>query len=319
MCRRHALRGIVLLAVITTIGRVDAFTSKSKSLPTSGAGGVIPISGPPGFAVVTQGSQVDAPDALNFNDDGDPRLNGLRDSNEALKITFDSNLPGARLVIYTKNSSAQANPKYCDNPATGRDGGGLVGIPTSARPDACKFVVPLLWVVKDTNVDHQFTPAVVGDDEVYVVDAAHMRTLLPAAEKNTPLDNIATKFCDPDAFHPLAPVNFFDDGLYPQYFGGQARRLDICSDYALPTVIHGHFVFPGERIPEAEELSLNIAVVVYNIFRTKGLVPNLSTPDPNDNIAVTSPIYLPLAADYRTAQPGVVYWTSTFTIEILHQ
>ena len=315
---------IVAAALVLLCGglRGYAFTSRVKSPGTSVSGGVTPVFSFPPVQVVTQSNPADPADILNFDDDGDPRLNELRNSHESLKITFNTNLPGARIIIHTDNTGALANPRYCDDPIKGNDGGGLVGVPTAPDPNRCKLTLPMVWGVLDNNLTYTFQPVPNGygaSNWVFITDLSHVRTFLSAAERNTPLDNIATKFCDPTATHAVSPGNIIDDGLYPQYFGAVGPSLDICSDYALPALIRGKFIFPGDPIPDAQELSKNIAVIAYSIIGTQAKAPDLSTSDSSDSITVTSPVYLPIAADFRTALPGVTYTQTTLQVEIIVQ
>ena len=264
----------------------EAWDSKGKSV-ISVSGGVQATTS---FAtqVVVQGTS-DTPATIGFGTGG----NDFRDSGEAVKVSVNTNVANNRIIIYTENLSATANPKACLDTSTGIDGGGLVGVTD------CSQAVPLLWVVADTNVDHTFTTAVIGDDEIFVTDHAHVASF---TNTGSALDNKAMVLCRNPATAIPNPAN---NGLYPQFFGNPGLNEDLC-DAAAPTTV------------VSQELSKNIAVVAHSFSGTVGTAPNLTTPDPADSITVTSPIYLPIGADFIGAAPQD-YATSTLTLELVTQ
>jgi hypothetical protein len=241
-------------------------------------------------AIVAQGT-ADTPATLSFGAGG----NAFRDSGEAIKVNVSTNLAANRVIVYTDNLNATASPQAALDTSKGNDGGGLVGVSDRGQ------IVPMLWVIKDTNLDHVFTAATVGDDEIYITDLAHVATYVTAGST---LDNQAMKRCADSVSVP----NATGDGLYPQFFGGPSVNQDLCDQTS------------GAPIPQAQELSKNIAVVAFGCLGTACTAPNLSTPSPADTVAVTSPIYLPLGANFSvstaTAQD---YATSTLTVELVTQ
>ncbi len=297
-------------AVFSLAVHAEAFTSKAKSTISVSASGVTDSSSLAPIAVVAQGT-ADTPATLSFGTGG----NTFRNSGAALKITVSSNAAGNRLIIYTDNLSATASPKAAIDTGKGNDAGGLVGVTDPSRN------VPVLWALNQTNTIYNFTTAVIGDDEVFVTDRAHVRTfvtVVPGQAQNGVLDNLPTKMCDPTATPPVSVTNTPNDNLYPQYFGTLGQNLDVCSNAASPVVINGVTINPGAKIPQAEELSKNIAVVAFGFAGSTGTAPNLSTPDPTDTITLTSPFYMPLGADFRAAV-AQNYATSTLTVELVTQ
>ena len=285
---KRSARVFVSLAVVCSIpSQASAFTSKQKATIPVTASGIVTESTTFNVAVVQQGSAADASGTVDFGSGG----NTFRDSNAALKVTVDTNVPGNRVIIYTDNLGGAANPKFCANTSLGVDGGGLVGV------SDCSSAVSLLWVVKDNNTDHLFTESTVGDDEVFMTDLAHVATF---TQKGSALDNQPMARCAGGA----AVTNTPNDGLYPQYFGAPGQNLDLCT--------------PGTSTVVSQELSKNIAVVAFNFAGPNGNAANLSTPDPSDTISVASPIYLPIGADFRTAG-AQNYSTNTLTLELITQ
>jgi hypothetical protein len=273
--------------------------------------------------VVTQGVSPDVTTTLGFNAGG----NVFRDSEEAIKVDGTANSAGNRLIIYTDNSSATASPQFAPTatggPDDGIDGGGLVGVTDRS------LTVPLLWVVQDANSGHTFTTATVGDDEIFVTDRAHVRSFTPrllgGAEDPafSALDTAGMAFCvvGGQPAGTLSPSPNPDDGIYPQYFGSPnvgttVFNHDLCATATV--VINGVTYTAGQKIPQAEELSKNIAVAAFGFLGTVGSAPNLTTPSPTDTIAVTLPIYLPIGGDFRFA-PAQDYSTNTLAIELVTQ
>jgi len=266
--------------------------------------------------VVQQGT-ADVAGTLTFGAGG----NTFRDSGVALKVDGSSNAAANRLIIYTNNLSGGAIPQAALDTSLGNDGGGLVGVTDKSK------IVPLLWVIKDTNVDHVFTSATIGDDEVYVTDRAHVATYVdavlagqPASEKQK-LDTLAMKRCDngTPVANPDNAGTSADPERYPQFFGSPGiADSDLCSAAASPVTIAGTTINPNDVIPFAKELSNNIAVVAFNCLGTACTAPDLSTPSPLDTISVTLPVYLPIGADFRSA-PAQNYATNTLTVELVTQ
>lgn len=275
-------------AVFSLAAGADAYTPKLKSTISVTASGVTE-STTFSTAIVAQGT-ADTAATLSFGTGG----NAFRDSGEAIKVNVSTNLAANRVIVYTDNLNATASPQASLNTALGNDGGGLVGVTDRGQ------IVPMLWVIKDTNLDHVFTTATVGDDEIYITDRAHVATYVVPV--GSTLDNQAMKRCADSVSVPNTP----SDGLYPQFFGGPSVNQDLCDQTS------------GDAIPQAQELSKNIAVVTFNCLGTACTAPDLSTASPLDTIAVTSPIYLPLGANFSTA-PAQDYATSTLTVELVTQ
>lgn len=285
---KRLIAGFSTLALAMAFaGQAEAFTSRQKStISVTGSG--VTESTTFNTAIVAQGT-ADTPAALSFGAGG----NAFRDSGEALKVTVSTNLAANRVIIYTDNLNGLANPQAQLNTALGIDGGGLVGVTDRTQ------IVPMLWVVADTNVDHAFTTATIGDDEIFITDLAHVATFTTVGST---LDNQAMKRCADSVSVPNTPNN----GLYPQFFGGPGVNQDLCDQVT------------GVKIAQAEELSKNIAVVAHSFLAAVGTAPNLATPNPADSITVTSPIYLPLGANFSTA-PAQDYSTSTLNVELVTQ
>jgi len=298
-----------------TVG-AEAFTSKQARSVSVTASGVTDTSVLQPLQVVQQGT-ADVAGTLTFGVGG----NNFRDSGVALKVDGASNAAANRLIIYTNNLSATASPQAALDTGLGNDGGGLVGVTDRSK------IVPLLWVIKDTNVDHVFTSATIGDDEIYITDRAHVATYVDAvlagasAAEKQKLDTLAMKRCDDGTAVPN-PDNAgtaLDPERYPQFFGSPGIvNSDLCSASAVAVTINGTTINPNAEIPFAKELSKNIAVVAFNCIGTACTAPDLSTPSPLDTISVTLPVYLPIGGDFRTA-PAQDYATSTLTVDLVTQ
>src|SRR3989338_1429097 len=285
-----------LVIACMTASQAEAYTSRDReavSVPVT-AVGVTETAVLDPVAVVVEGSADTAATSISFGDVG-PVPADLVDSGEALKISVNTNVAGNRLIISTDNlrtGVGAADPRFCDDTAKGNDGGGLVGIPTAGLPDNCKFTVPLVWAVRDANDNYGFVkhvsppPAIGADNGVFMTDRAHVRTF---TARNGTLDNVGTKFCDAAATHGVPETNTADDGLYPQYFGEGGENLDICR------------TSDSTKILEAEELSKNIAVIALGLAGSSGTAPDVTTASATDTISVSSPFYVPLAADFRGA------------------
>jgi len=292
------MRGLhrLVIAVLLTLGLVApawATTSVIKRTITTGRGSVASVAALT-TSLVAQGSgDTGTPAELVF----EGTTNAFRDSGEAIKVEFNTNLAGPRLLIYTNNLATTANPKAEVNTALGVDGGGLVGMSNKAQ------TVPMLWFSADTNVNHNFTPTTLpqigASNGIFIVDTAHVATF---TAKNGPLDNLQMERCE----NGVAVENTVNDGLYPQFFGGGATREDLCRQDT------------GAEIPEAQELSKNIAVLAHSLNGSVGLSPNVATPSSEDTITVNSPFFVALGADFRLA-PAQDYQTSTLTVELVTQ
>lgn len=283
-----------LLAGFMLIPQAQAFTTKERVTLSVSASGV-DESTTFATSVVTQGAETAT--TLGFGNGG----NTFRDSGAAIKVEVDTNVAGNRVIIYTNNLGAEASPQACVNTATGIDGGGLVG-----NTD-CSQTVPIVWAVQDANADYTFTPnppqeafnATGASNGVFITDRAHVATFTSVGSA---LDNQAMKRCADNV--PVA--NTANDGLYPQFFGGAGQDLDLCDQAS------------SEEIDAAEELSKNIAVVAFGFLEDGGTAPDLATANPADTITVTSPIYLPIGADFRDAT-AQSYSTNTLTVELVTQ
>ena len=312
-----------LLLAATWPSQAQAFISKQKSTIAVTASGVAEVA-TLGFSIVTQ--QTGTPTALGFPGSG----NDFRDSGAAIKIDVSTNVPGNRLIIYTANLGAGATPAACFDTGNndpnlgpvGNDGGGLVGIPTVGDPNFCKNTVPMLWGLgvtniqptadpkvftgDSTNVDYVFNqvplPALGATNGVFMTDRAHV---LSFTTKNSILDNQNLVFCSDSSAIPDARSRADNDGLYPQFFGDDTKNSDLCDAADL---VH----------PVSQELSKNIAVVGFNFSGTKGSVPRLDTVASDDIVQLSSPLYVPMGADFRVAPPGS-YNTTTLTIELVTQ
>jgi hypothetical protein len=281
----------VLVGAASLAGRSEAFTPKKKSTLSVSASGVTESTTFEASQVVVQGT-ADTAGTLDFGTGG----NTFRDSGKAIKVVVDTNVAANRLIFYTNNLGTGAVPKACLDTSKGVDGAGLVGVTD------CATAVPMVWGVVDVNDDYSFTavpsPGIGATNAVFLTDLAHVATF---TAKNSALDNLAMKRCSDDVVVTNAPGN----GLYPQFFGSAGADLDLCRQS------------DGSKVLEAEELSKNIAVVAFSFLGTKGLATNTITPgDPA--VDVTSPIYVPIAADFRKAT-AQNYATNTLTLELVTQ
>ncbi len=262
-----------------------------------------------------------------------------------------------------KNAAASPQFCGVDNateksgPANGFDGGGLVG--TGAD---CKKTVPLLWRIFDVNTDHVFTGAAVGDDEVFITDLAHTHTFTAAAIPNPAgataaqiasreterekLDSLVMKNCAAGAASAaIANPNDADADpeVYPQAFGGVGASQDLCNASGAAVTIdpdgagasggpkaavtfQNCTLTPCEassKVTFAEELSKNIAVVLFGCLGSICNAPNLATAAPDDTITVDAggakPVYMPIAGDFRFAEGSVTYAQNTLRLELVSQ
>ena len=302
-------------------GLAEAYTVKDSATITTTATGSVVESTTFGVSVVQQGSS-DVPATLGF----EGGANDVRNSGEAIKVTINTNVALNRLIISTDNTAGGANPQYCfdtgnTNPTLGPigDGGGLVGVPTTADPNFCRNTVPLVWALgvtnilpktgdttgkvftgSSTNVSYNFIANPSGPgatNAVFFTGKAHRWSFTTA---NTALDNNDLVFCGTT----FAVANPDNDGLYPQFFGEPTLNRDLC--------------LSGSSTVTSQELSKNIAVVGFGFSGTKGNIPRLDTAASDDIVEVNSPLYLPVAADFRGAAPGT-YSTNKIVVELVTQ
>jgi hypothetical protein len=290
----RAALGVLVLSM--AMGPAEAYTSKVIRTVSVGASGVTG-SATLNTTVVAQGNAADPAATLVF----EGTTNAFRDSGESLKIDVNTNVAGNRIIIYTNNSAAVATPKACINTGLGNDSGGLVG--TGSAP-ICELTVPLVWGLTDTNANYTFTetpsPGFGATNGVFITDLAHVATFTTSGSA---LDNLPMKRCAGGA----VVANALNDGLYPQFFGGVGQDFDLCRQS------------DSTKVVEAEELSKNIAVVGFGFNGINGTGPNTATVIATDTIALASPIYLPMGADFRPAAGDVQYATSTLTTELVTQ
>ena len=157
-----------------------------------------------------------------------------------------------------------------------------------------------MWANNDTNADHGFTTGVIGDDEIFITDKAHVATFTTVGSS---LDNQSFVRCDDKV--TVVP-NTLNNGLYPQFFGtGGGVNSDLCNAANTTQVL-------------SQELSKNIAVTAFSCLGDKCTAPDLTSPSPADSITVTSPYYLAMGADFSGAS-AQTYSTNTLTIELIQQ
>jgi hypothetical protein len=286
--------GVLVLSM--AMGPAEAYTSKvirTVSVGASGVTGTAVLD----MTIVAQGNAADPAATLLF----EGTTAALRDSGESLKLTVNANVAANRIIIYTNNSAIVANPKACINTGLGNDSGGLVGIGSAP---ICELTVPVVWGLSDNNTDYTFTPVALpgvgATNGVFITDLAHVATFTTTGSA---LDNLPMKRCVGGA----VVANALNDGLYPQSFGRPNEDNDLCRQS------------DSTKVLEAEELSKNIAVVGFGFTGINGTGPNTLTAIATDTIALTSPIYLPLGADFRQAAGDVQYATSTLTTELVTQ
>ena len=306
-----------------------AYTSKTKAAAISVvASGVTPTQSLTSAVVLQNSGEPGTASTLTFGAGG----NTYRDSGRAIRVDVNTNLAANRILFYTDNlagGAVPAVPQCSLDTELGNDCGGLIGVTDRSQ------VVPLLWAVEDANPDFNFgaSPSDGIGNEVYTTDRAHVTTyvdaalpLATAAEKQK-LDTLAMKMCDGGA--PVANADnagsATDPQRYPQFFGSPGvANSDLCSASVSQVVIDpdGAGTAPNitinlnDKVNFSEELSKNIAVVAFSCLGTSCTAPNLSSP--GFTKTVTSPFFMPLAADFRTA-PGQDYASSTITVELVTQ
>lgn len=327
---RFWIWGAIAVGAWSLAVQAEAFTSipGKKVTVSASASGVTPVTT---LTTTIVKQLTGAASALAFEGSG----NDFRNSGEALQVGVSTNVAGNRLIIYTDNFAG--NPAPCfdsanNNPAlgpVGNDGGGLVGIKIDTNDKvSCQNTVPMIWALGVTglqptsdpkvftgtasNVNYTFNPAAIpgvgASNGVLITDRAHKLTFTAAvgAPQNGTLDNQDLVFCSGGA---LGDARFLanNDGLFPQFFGEDLKNSDLCSTASTD---------PKDVV--SQELSKNIAVVGFNFSGTSGLVPNLATAASDDVVQVSSPLFIPLGADFRFAPPGN-YATSTLTVELVTQ
>ena len=318
--------GVIVLCSLQSAA--DAFTPKQKSTIAVSSSGVTESTTFDATQIVVQGPG-DVPGSLGFGAGG----NIFRDSNVAVKVAVNTNLAANRIIIYTENLSTAlgpTDPKFCDDTAKGNDGGGLVGL------SDCKITVPMVWAVLDANANYSFTevpdPGVGATNAVFVTDRAHVVDFVEsvlgagaAASEKQKLDVLQMKrgATGPIVPNPDNAGTFNDPQVFPHFFGTTGQDSDLYSaEPAAVTLIPASgpsiTIQPNEKIPFAEELSKNIAVVAFGFLGTAGTAPDVTTSSPSDTISVTSPIYIPIGADFRKAT-SQDYSTKTLTVELITQ
>jgi len=314
---KRVLASVCSLGLVFAVaGQAEAYESKTVATPiTVTSSGVTPTQTLTANVVLQNTGSPGTAAALTWGVGG----NDFRDSDRAIRVDVDTNLAANRILIYTDNLDGGAVPQAQLDTSLGNDGGGLVGVTDSTQ------IVPVLWGVEDANPDYNFG-GTVGDNEVFITDRAHVATYVDAvlggasAAEKQKLDTLAMKRCDNDA--PVANADNAgtaeDPERYPQLFGDPGVfDSDLCNDGGDIT-IDGTFIAAGAKVPFAEELSKNIAVLAFGCLGTSCTAPDLSTPSPADSKAVVSPFFVPLAADFRFA-PGQDYSTNTLTVELVTQ
>lgn len=270
--------------------------------------------------VVNQGTDGTPGSSISFTSP-----NGITDSGKALRITGGTNEVDARIIIYTDNNS-QFNVTTPEiNPATGADGGGLVGQSNKG------YAVAMFWGMKsaadldpNTNSDYVFgNPAVPVDGGPgncnYIVDKRHTATYCTKSAVVTSLDSMPMyPASGPDAGTNLNTAN---DGLYPQLWNIDMR-----------TAASGG----GTLIPEAQALYKNIATVAFNVgtggtddpYNYICTAPKLTTTASTDSVKARllkltgapsgsdAYMYLPIGADFRGV-PAQVYSTTALIVEMV--
>lgn len=276
---RKSLAGLVSIAMVSMLVAPSAYAYNSEGSVTLGGGGSVSANVTFNAIMVAQGTDPAAAATLDFGSGG----NAFRDSEEAVEITVDTNVAGNLVIIYTSNSAAGASPQYTGDPATGQDGGGLVGVSDSSQ------TVPMAWIMNDDNDDAVFDGTLDGTGETFFTDAAHSATFTTV---NGTLDNQAMENCATNT-----PVtNTPGDGLYPQFFGADGLvSQDLCA--------------AGTDNVVSQELSKNIAVVAFGF---NGAVGNTVSSQ------VTSPIYVALGADFTNAA-AQAYSTNQLQVELITQ
>lgn len=309
----------ILLAIGLSAMPAFAYTTLSTAVTITASGTLAGDTKTFAAQVVGQGTEGTPGTSISFTSP-----NGLTDSGKALKITGGTNEVNARIIIYTDNNSQFSLPPEI-NPATGADGGGLVGQTNKG------YAVAMFWGMKsgadyepNANSDYVFgDPAAPVNGSTgncnYIVDKRHTATY---CTKNGTLDNQAMY----PASGPETTVNknTANDGVYPQLW-----------DIDMRTAASGG----GSLIPEAEALYKNIATVAFNVG-TGGTddpnnyictAPKLTTAGPGlsgDNVKAKllkltgapsgsdAYLYLPIGADFRGV-PAQVYSTSALIVEMV--
>lgn len=297
---RHWLYRVLVVALIVGLSFGEsawAYTSKGKVTIGETAGSVT-ASDALTTALVVQGSATDAAAAaLDFG----AGAAGVRDSDESIKVTYDSNSASTRMIIYTDNkNNADPVKDSTVDASKGVDSGGLVGQLDTAQ------VVALLWAPTDANTNYAFDGAKINGTGAgaskTVSDKDHVATFTTVGST---LDNQAMVRCRDG----VAVTNTANDGLYPQNFGAVGVNSDLCDAAATSTVV-------------SQELSKNFAVIGFSLAGTKIQVVDWIDADGDTNtsevLELTSPIYVPIGGDF-TGKPAQDYKTNTLTVELVQQ
>lgn len=304
---------IVLLAIGLTAMPALAYTNLGGAVTITATGTLSGDTKTFVAQVVNQGTDGTPGTSITFSSPS-----GLTDSGKALRITGGTNEIDARIIIYTDNAS-QFNPTTPEiNPATGADGGGLVGQANKA------YAAAMFWGVKsggdlqpNENVDYGFAdpaaPVEGGSgNSVYIVDKRHTASFTTA---NTALDNNDLYQLD-----GTLVVNVDNDGLYPQGW-----------NYDLYDKINTD----PSRVVVSQALYKNIATIAFGVQVGGSLdpenyicsVPKLITvSNSGDNVKARllktgltgsdAYLYICIGADFR-GLPAQQYSTTALVVEMV--
>ncbi|GEM_PF-2608842 len=261
---------------------------------------------------------------------------GISDSGEAIKLKGGTNQVNARVIIYTENDLNTTAPNKAPtvSPATGIDGGGLVG---QTEPG---YSIALFWGTQtgannapNTNIDYVFgnpaAPVEGGTGNcVYIVDKRHTHSFTgtldaPYALNPAPFNTAAGM--DSNAMYTLAGAVVANPastggqpGLYPQVWD-QDYYDKINTD-------------PTRKIVSPSLFS-TIATVMYGISTGAsgdagyyiGSVAELRTLSSSDNISARlsktdgtagGEMYVYIGGDF-VGKPAQVYSTAKLTVAIV--
>ncbi len=316
MIRKCLTVTLAALIVIFNVLPAQAYTELATPVAITATGTLSGVVVAFSVVSVTQGVTPGVPAALDFGTVSVP----LADSAEALMIRAKTNNVNNRLIVYTDNNLNTVAPNKAPtvNPATGIDGGGLVG---QTEPG---YSVALFWGTAtaannapNTNTDYVFgnpsVPVEGGSGNcVYVVDKRHTASF---TNVGSALDN-ATLYLFNGT--PYAPANVLNDGLYPQLWD-----IDLYNS----AVTH------NDTTKVSPSLYSTIATVAFGIgagggtdtgyyvasvpqLRTLVNTDTITTRTSNDAGTAGTEMYIAIGGDY-TSKPAQVYSTAKLSVALV--
>lgn len=331
MIKKYLIVSVTLLTFLfNVVPPAHAYTNLQTPVTLTATGTLAGVTIAFSAVLVTQGTGA-AATTVDFTSPS-----GITDSGEAIKIKGGTNQVNSRVIVYTENNLNTVSPNKAPtvDPATGADGGGLVG---QTLPG---YSVALIWgastgadLAANNNTDYVFgnpqVPVPGGSGNcVYMVDKRHTYSYTgtsdtPYAGNPAPFNTAAGM--DANNMYTLAGAVVLNPasavgqpGLYPQAWD-QDYYDKINTD-------------PSRKIV-SPALYSSIATVMSGISTGAdtnagyyiGNVPDLTTLVTNDShIARLSKtdgsaggeMYIAIAGDF-TGVPAQVYSTARLTVAIV--